>query len=186
MEKTWRRGQNERCDRSTRARHAPPSRCSGARPRSSRASLGILPRSRRASAIRHRRASWRAQLGGRVESASWTATRTKRCPAHVTNRLSWSDRPHRWSGYLPIPKNGISVVAQISKSQKHATFSTLKIVRVKNVGSSLGGWSEIRFTSRTVRGNKRWSDLCCNFQGRRLTPATGHPVRSDRTTTSPI
>ena len=148
MEKTWRRGQNERCDRSTRARHAPPSRCSGARPRSSRASLGILPRSRRASAIRHRRASWRAQLGGRVESASWTATRTKRCPAHDDKSSGVGViAANRWSGNLPIPKNGNSVVAQISKSQKHATFSTLKIVRVKNVGSSDS-------SSRTVRGNK--------------------------------
>jgi hypothetical protein len=169
LEKTWRRGQNERCDRSTRARHAPPSRCSGARPRSSRASLGILPRSRRASAIRHRRASWRAQLGGRVESASWTALGRNDARRMMTNRLELDQRTrHGWSGYLPIAKNVISVVAHTLKSQKHASFSTLKIVRVKNVGSSDS-------PSRTVRETSRWSDLCCNFQGRRLTPRHGSP-----------
>mgnify|MGYP006142989161 CR=1 FL=1 len=185
MEKTWRRGQNERCDRSTRARHAPPSRCSGARPRSSRASLGILPRSRRASAIRHRRASWRAQLGGRVESASWTALGRNDARRMMTNRLELDQRTrHGWSGYLPIAKNVISVVAHTLKSQKHASFSTLKIVRVKNVGSSLGGRDPI--PSRTVRGNKPLERSVLQFPRRRLTPSTGHPVRSDRTTTSPI
>ena len=186
MEKTWRRGQNERCDRSTRARHAPPSRCSGARPRSSRASLGILPRSRRASAIRHRRASWRAQLGGRVESASWTATRTKRCPAH----------DDKSSGVGP--KDAARMVRVFAHSKEchfcgRAYFEESKtrlFLNAKNRTRQKRGQLSRRkrsdSLSRTVRGNKRWSDLCCNFQGRRLTPSTGHPVRSDRTTTSPI
>ena len=68
------RGQNKRCDRSTRARDAPPSRRSPGRLRFWDAWDLVPPRSRVAISIRRRGATWRAQLQRRSNSDKYEGT----------------------------------------------------------------------------------------------------------------